>query len=195
MDSSLNGYGSLLPIILIGIFLVILILIAFFFYRSGTKRYREQVTDTAPPVPHHRFDYRPETKPVHVLPSTARPIPFIRKTEVPQPKDVDFTTTCNNLTECLVALLERYTLESFTIATADGLIFGSTSGDAARNDAAIYSEQFKKNPLTETPGIILFGLNHKGSELIGIIRTNIPLPESTILQIGADTKVILNHWV
>ncbi|MEI7857520.1 MAG: hypothetical protein WCH85_08465 [Methanomicrobiales archaeon] len=195
MDNSLNVFGSLLPVILIGISLVILIAVAFSIYMSRTKQFHEQENATTSPPPHHHFDYQPETKPEYVLPSTARPTPFVRVAEVPKPKDIDFTTTCNNMTESLVALSERYTLDNFTIATADCLIFESTSGDAARNDAAIYSELFKKNPLAETPGITLFGLNHKGSDLIGIIHTEIPLPQSTRYQIETDLKVILNHWV
>ncbi|MFA6224943.1 MAG: hypothetical protein WC620_01875 [Methanoregula sp.] len=84
------------------------------------------------------------------------------------------------------------TRHSFTIATADGLVFGSYGGDAAQNDAATYSELFKNNPLVETPGIVLFGLTYKGLELIGIIRTKTPLPEKNVNLITEDTKVILD---
>ncbi|MDO9326910.1 MAG: hypothetical protein Q7T80_18325 [Methanoregula sp.] len=195
MDTPLDGYGSLLSLAIAGIILVVIIAVALFIHRSKTRRCREQDPDSVPPATRHRFDYQPEAKPIPLIPSPARPAPLVRGAILPKPKDIDLTTTCNNLNESLIALLRKYSLDNFTIATADGLIFGSTQGNAAWNDAATYSELFKNNSLAETPGVALFGLTHKGSELIGIIRTKTPLPESSVHQITADAKVILNHWV
>ena len=193
MDSSLNISGSLLPVAISMIVIILIMVVAFFIKRSGKRQPLQQKTDASPP--RHRFDYQPVTKPRPVIPSTLRLSPLARGTEISRPKEFDLTTTCNDLTESLAALAAKYSLESFTIATADGLLFGSSAGDRARNDAASCSELFKNDPQTETPGIKLFGIAHKGSELICIIRTKTPLPENSVQQIYADTKIILYWWI
>lgn len=195
MDISLNGTDSLLPFAIIGIILVVIIVVVFFLHRSGKRRYLKQDKDTSSSVPGQPLDHQPEAKPGLVVPSGVKPTTSAKAAVVTQPEDIDFTTSCKDLTESLVLLSEKYSLDIFTIATADGLIIGSSVSDAAQNDAATYSEQFKNNPLAETPGIVLFGLTHKGSELIGIIRTKTPLPENIVKHITSDTKVILNWWI
>ncbi len=193
MDGSLNGSGSLLPVAISITVIVLIILVAFFIQRSRRKRSLQQKTDIS--TPGHRFDYQPVTKPRPAIPSTLRLSPLARGAEMSRPKDFDLTTTRHDLTESLVALTVKYSLERFTIATADGLLFGSSAGDVARNDAATCSEIFKKDPLAERPGIVLLGIVHKGSELICIIRTKTPLPETIKPRIFADTKIILDWWI
>jgi hypothetical protein len=194
MNLSLNGPDSLLPVAIIIIVIVVIIAAAFFIQRSRKRQLPDQDTGTSTSVTRHSLDYQPVAKPKPVIMSTIKPVPGVRAAEVPKPKDIDLTNR-KDLTESLVALSEKYSLDVFTIATADGLVFGSSGGDAAQNDAATYSELFKNNPLVETPGIELFGLTYKGSELIGIIRTKTPLPENNVKLITADTKIILNWWI
>ena len=115
--------------------------------------------------------------------------------DVPKPKKIDLTSTRRDLTESLTALAQKYSLDNFTIATADGLLFGSSGGDTALADAATYSGIFKSDPFSKTPGVSLFGMTHKGSDLVGIVRAKTPLKNEVIQQITADTQVVLNWWV
>jgi hypothetical protein len=46
-------------------------------------------------------------------------------------------------------------------------------------------------PLT-TPLVIVSGLTHKGSTLVGIIRTQNPVSEDISKRIATDTQAILN---
>ena len=95
----------------------------------------------------------------------------------------------------LRALVEKYSLDQFTIATSDGLVFASSGGESAQTDAARYGELFVNDPLAETPGVALFGFTHKGSTLVGIIRTNLQIPGEISRMIEEDTKDILNWWI
>ncbi len=190
MDISLTGSGYLLPIGIIGIIIIVVIAIAIFRRRTGNKRHADA---SVPPV--HPLDYQPASKPTPVFRPVMTTDPLARTAESSRPKDTDLTSTRSNLTESLEALVGKYSLVSFTLATADGLLFGSSGGTSAQVDAATYSEIFKNEPLTGTTGVVLFGLTHKGSELIGIVRAKTPLPAKSVQQIETDTKVILNWWI
>jgi hypothetical protein len=106
--------------------------------------------------------------------------------------EVDILETCQDLQQCLFAMAEKYSLDSFTIATSDGLVFASSGGETTQVDAA----RFSRNNTGKNPsGVTLFGLNHKGSELTGIIRSPVSISPETRQRIENDTKVILNKWV
>jgi len=142
-----------------------------------------------------RLAYQPEARPVRVVPPGAIPRQARKSPAHPSPKEVSLLNGRADITESLQALAEKYSLDQFTIATSDGLVFASSSGDDAQTDAALYSESFNNNPLAETPGATLTGLNHKGSDLVLIIRAPLSVPDEIRISIENDTKDILNWWI
>jgi hypothetical protein len=52
----------------------------------------------------------------------------------------------------------------------------------------------KQDPALTPPLIIVSGLTHKGSTLVGIIRTQNPVSEDFSKRIATDTQAILNWW-
>jgi hypothetical protein len=110
-------------------------------------------------------------------------------------KDVELLSGCENITRSLIALVEKYSLVTFTIATSDGLVFASSGGDDANINAATYTTIPSRDPLTKTTTVIIPGLIHKGADLVGIIRTQNPLEEEILMNITKDTQTILNWWV
>jgi hypothetical protein len=101
----------------------------------------------------------------------------------------------NDLAGSIAALRQKYSLDGFTLASGDGLVVASTEPEGGREEAARYAEMYVNTPLFETPGFILFGLPHKGSDLVGIIRTNRELSDEICQNIADDTKDILNSWI
>ena len=99
---------------------------------------------------------------------------------------------CPDLQQSLRALAEKYSLDSFTIATSDGLVFASSGGNTAQEDAASFC---RKYDIRESVGVALFSLNHKGSELTGIIRSQGIITGEIQKLIESDTKDILNRWI
>ena len=99
---------------------------------------------------------------------------------------------CRDLRQCLLALAARYSLDSLTIATSDGLVLASSGGSLALEDAAAFSG---KHPGKQPEGVTLFIMNHKGSGLTGIIRTQEIITWETQTRIENDTKDILNRWL
>ncbi len=142
-----------------------------------------------------RLAYQPEARPIPVVPQSAIPRPARKSPALPVPKEISLINGREDITESLRALAEKYSLDQFTIATSDGLVFASGGGDDAQTDAAQYSEIFFNNPLSETPGAVITGIGHKGSDLVLIIRTELPVPDEIRLSIENDTKNILNWWI
>ncbi len=92
------------------------------------------------------------------------------------------------------ALCEKYYLSAFTIATDDGLVVASSMVDAAA-DAAKYSHAFTSGALPDDPQVMLFGVRHKGSPLVGIIRTDQNIPEKWVESMQSDSVSILKRWL
>ena len=141
-----------------------------------------------------RLDYQPSAKPSWV----AIPVPISRyqkqqpvSSTAPVP-EVDLLENCRGLQESLVALARKYSLDSFTIATSDGLVFASSGGNTALEDAASYSGN---HDIRESAGMAVFGLDHKGSLLTGIIRSQGIITGEIQKRIENDTKDILNRWI
>ena len=89
-------------------------------------------------------------------------------------------------------MAEKYSLDSFTIATSDGLVLASSIGDTAQEDAARYGRNYDG---TVPEGVTLFSVTHKGSELTGIIRSESSNTGEFQKRIENDTKDILNKWI
>ena len=140
-----------------------------------------------------RLAYQPSAKPIWV----PNPVPISRRIPKQQPvsapaPDVNSLENCQDFHESLAALAGKYSLDSFTIATSDGLIFASSGGSTAQEDAAIYRWNYHDKELA---GMVLFSLNHKGSELTGIVRSQEIITEGAQKCIEKDTKDILNKWI
>ncbi len=177
--------------------IVILIVAAVAGYYLLRRRNEANATGTAiPPVTHpQHLEYRPEVKPISPVARKSAVQQVQRPGMLPRPKPVSVVEGSTDVTVSLRALVEKYSLDQFTIATSDGLVFASSGGESAQTDAARYGELFVNDPLAETPGVVLFGFTHKGSNLVGIIRTNLQIPGEISRMIEDDTKDILNWWI
>jgi hypothetical protein len=114
---------------------------------------------------------------------------------VPQvPRCIEILEDRSDMMKNMQALAEKYYLDSITLATTDGLVVAS-SGSNAQTDAAQYSHMYKKGETLDDPKVQLFGLNHQGSSLIGIIKKKQSIPDYWAKMIEDDTKKILNWWL
>ena len=141
----------------------------------------------------HRLDYQPTAKPNWI----AIPIPISKRSPKQHPvtvsgPDTDLLENCQNIQQSLLALTGKYSLDSFTIATSDGLVFASSGGSTAQEDAARYNQ---KHTISNPEGVALFSLDHKGSELTGIIRPQGIITKEALKRIENDTQDILNRWI
>lgn len=140
-----------------------------------------------------RLDYQPPARQGWV----PVPVPISWSGKMQQPAaatplpEVDLVN-CGDIQESLRALVKKYSLDSFTIATSDGLVFASSGGETAQEDAAAFSRHAE---IRESVGVALFGITHSGSELTGIIRSKGIITGEIQKRIESDTKDILNRWI
>jgi len=100
-----------------------------------------------------------------------------------------------DLSGSLEALAEKYALDEITLATSDGLLLASSKKTHSAVAVARYSEMYAENMRPWPPGIILFGLEHKGSLLVGIAKTRDMLAQEPDRDLVCETKDILNWWI
>ncbi|MGB9177541.1 MAG: hypothetical protein WCB46_12520 [Methanoregula sp.] len=154
------------------------------------KKAREVRFAEAGRAQRQRLAYQPSAKPIPVVRAAPIPGPFQR--QLPAPSIADPWENCQDLRRCLLALAGKYSLDSFTIATSDGLVFASSGSSMAQEDAASYSRTCDGE---KPEGVTLFSVNHKGSDLTGIIRSQGIITGETQIRIENDTKDILNRWI
>lgn len=142
------------------------------------------------------FAYQPEIRPVFPLAKRTGPAPVVTAPDpVPHLKTVSVIDGQTTINGSLRALALKYSLDQFTLATSDGLLFASSEGISAYEDAARYAALYTGNPTDGTEGIALFGFTHRGSDLVGIARTTLQISRERRRMIVDETQVILNWWI
>lgn len=99
-----------------------------------------------------------------------------------------------SLEETLGAISERHNLASITLATADGLLIGSTKtgGEA---EAARYSHLYTQGDLHDETGTELLGIPYRGETVVGIAHPSEPLSAEQMSALEQDIRDTLQHWV
>lgn len=176
------------------LFIIIVLIIIILAAALLLKKARDVRSAEAGRAQRQHLDYQPSAKSIPV--ARAVPIPGpVRKRPAPATAtapDADLWENCQDLRRCLLALAGKYSLDSFTIATSDGLVFASSGSSMAQEDAASYSRTCDGE---KPEGVTLFSVNHKGSDLTGIIRSQGIITGETQIRIENDTKDILNRWI
>jgi len=186
--------GSI-PYLAIAVIVILVVITAGLFLKKKKRQAAVRKIRERPEIPKSRLDYHSE---FHVTRK------FMRSQKARKKPGVSFPATKHendliigkpDIRRSFSALAGKYQIERITIATQDGLVFASSGSPDAATDAALYSEQFFQDPLTETPGFVLFAVPFESEELVGIAKTNKPIPDHIVQNIASDTKDILNWWV
>jgi hypothetical protein len=113
----------------------------------------------------------------------------------PRPAEINCIEGMRDLSESLAVLAKKYSFDEITLATADGLLLASSIRSPSANDIARYCGMYTDNPQIRLYGIMLFGIDHKGSDLIGIAKINDPALQEPGQEFICETKDILNSWI
>ncbi len=109
------------------------------------------------------------------------------------PGEID-PRSMGSLEETLGAISEKYSLASFTLATTDGLLIGSTR-PGAQNEAARYSHLYTQGKLHDETGAELLGIPYRGETVVGIARPSEHLSAEQMSTLEQDIRDTLQHWV
>ncbi len=141
---------------------------------------------------HRRVTLQSQVKnPLDLQPKAAPPTPDQPQTVVRS--DVDLIGT-ESLQAHLSAIGEKYDLASFTLASEDGLVIGSTRPDP-QEEAAEYSYLYLQGKTPDEKEVALIGVPHKGETVIGIVRSMRQLPGDALELLKNDTGDALQRWV
>lgn len=92
------------------------------------------------------------------------------------------------------SVARRYSFESITVATNDGLPVISTRPDPYE-EAARYSTIPARGEESGGREVLRFSMNYRGIPLIGIVRAAKEPPANWMANIEDDVKIILNLWI
>lgn len=190
MQSILPGQISFIPaivlIIAIAAILLILLFMKMYQVKQAAKRKDHPGTwnvkapkDIITPLPDIPEINRGE------LPGTKHPIADIA--DIP-------LTDLGDITKNLHALVSKYHLDAITLSTTDGLMIATTS-ETGQDDAAHYGHVLKPGEVPSVPDIRLFFITHKGSSVVGIIRSGQQVTDSMLERITNDTEKIMKWWI
>lgn len=107
--------------------------------------------------------------------------------------DIDLAAA-GSLQEHLAAIAEKYSLTSFTLATTDGLVIGSTRSDPQK-EAAEWSYLYQQGERPENEDVRLIGVPHKGETVIGIARPVRKVSSDALPVLEQDVGEALRRWV
>ena len=187
------GSDSTILLIIVCLLAVVIIVAAALISKKNQKKQFLKGRNKIADFPHQRLDYQSEIRLIkRMLPALQSRT--VHKNAAPALKEIEILYGRTDITQSLLALVEKYSLDTFTIATSDGLIFASSGGEDSPTDAATYSKMVNHDPPLTTPLVIVSGLTHKGSTLVGVIRTQNPVSEDISKRIAKDTQAILNWW-
>jgi hypothetical protein len=187
MQSIIPGQISFIPVIVLIIAIAAIILILLFM-----KAY--QVKHAS------RKKDRPEVWNTGAMKDIVPPFPDIteiKRDEIPEKEQptVDIQLIdLGDITKNLRALVSKYHLDALTLSTTDGLMIASTS-ETGQDDAAHFGHVLRPGETPSLPDIRLFFLSHKGSSVVGIIRSGRQVTDTGLESIRNDTEKIMNWWL
>lgn len=117
-----------------------------------------------------------------------------RKLEEERGKDPADYYKADSIRENLLALFDRYKLNSFTMSTSDGLVISSTDPNP-EEEAAKYSYLYQQGEQPDVPNIRLIGVPYKGGTVVGIVKADDELSEKELEFIERDINFILKKTV
>jgi hypothetical protein len=187
MQSILQGQISFIPVIILIIAIAAIIIILLFMkiyqvkHRAGRKE------------PAKIWDIKPPAEIITQFPDNTE----IKDGDIAEKKQQDEKVQLVDLGDIsrnLHALASKYHLGAITLSTTDGLMI-ATTGESGQDDAAHYGQALKPDEVPSVPGMRIFDITHKGSSIIGIIRSDHVITDSSLESIVKDTEKIMNWWI
>jgi hypothetical protein len=127
-------------------------------------------------------------------PEVPGPVPVPAPAPAPAAPAVDLLAGSPDIQGSILRLCEKYDLADFIIATLDGLLVVSLSPGSSE-EAARFSDLYRRKKKPDNPGVTFLEMNHRGEAMLGIIRSDRPIPPEKLRGIGEDAREILNWWL
>ncbi|HEU18645.1 MAG TPA: hypothetical protein ENO00_04580 [Deltaproteobacteria bacterium] len=158
----------------------------------GSERHPSEI-GPGPDIPDKQAIIHPEV-------SDEPPPPFSPEIKSTDPEkdrvypEIDLIDSSFSIMDSLNRLCQKFNVETFTLASTDGLVIASSFAGGAR-DAAYFSNLYLREKITRRGDIAISSLKHQNQNLIFIIRSQRNLDSEEIEAIKSDAKRILLFWL
>ena len=116
------------------------------------------------------------------------------------PLNIDVVDT-EGIPESMEAITIKYSLESITLASEDGILIASSS-NRGEEEAAEFSFMFHETQKIRSTGFIslaevgvyIYSIDSRDGSILCVIRSENTIEKNRIVKIGEDAKAILKCW-
>lgn len=92
-------------------------------------------------------------------------------------------------------LCALYGLDSLTVSSLDGLVIASSGHPSAITEAAQFSYAFQTGAPIPDEGVHVFSVDYHANPLVGILRSQGIVQDSSLAAIKKDLELILEKWI
>jgi hypothetical protein len=104
-------------------------------------------------------------------------------------------THFSDISDEILAVRRKYSLDSLTVASYDGLVVLSSGNPSAESDAAYFSHRIITGEETGNDGINVDTVEFRGSPLLIITRSSNRHPDDQADSIKNDIRRVLRDWL
>jgi hypothetical protein len=163
-------------ILVVSVFLAFLLVLSFYYYFLKNKRHQKETSPELSTTP------APEV----TAPDVVGKQPEFSLQDSPEiPHDSDITRNT-------LAVRLKYSLDSLTVASYDGLVVLSSGNPSAESDAAYFAYRIKKGEKIAENGVHVDSIEFRGSPLLIITKSSNRLPDDTANSIKNDIQRVLS---
>lgn len=131
--------------------------------------------------------------------TTAPTQEVVQKVQTP-PKDegkkqFNVNTEAPDIPTGIKNLCALYGLDSLTVSSLDGLVIASSGHPSAITEAAQFSYAFQTGAPIPDEGVHVFSVDYRANPLVGILRCQGIVQDSSLAAIKKDLELILEKWI
>lgn len=131
--------------------------------------------------------------------TTAPTHEVVQKVQTP-PKDegkkqFNVNTDAPDIPTGIKNLCALYGLDSLTVSSLDGLVIASSGHPSAITEAAQFSYAFQTGAPIPDEGVHVFSVDYRANPLVGILRSQGIVQDSSLAAIKKDLELILEKWI
>jgi hypothetical protein len=172
-----SWFSFILPVIVILIVLAGFILVYYLL-----KKYKRQPEDTTP-----ELNAIP-------APQVTSPDATVSRTAFTT-QDSHVCAQYSDINQNTLAIRQKYSLDSLTIASSDGLVVVSSGNPSAETDAAYFAQYIVTGHEIVKDGVNVETIEFRGSPLLIIIKSNAMLSVDQVDTIKNDVRKVLRDWL
>jgi ABC-type Na+ efflux pump permease subunit len=169
----------LLLVLIVSVIIVLLLIFSFFYYLFKSRRQPEKASPAPDAVSSPMV---PAAEVTGMRPGFSR-------------NDTPDKTHYSDISEEIFAVRNKYSLDSLTVASYDGLVVISSGNPSAESDAAYFAQRVKTGEKIGKDGVSVNTVEFMGSLLLIITRSSNGLPDDQVDSIKNDIRWVLRDWL